>query len=115
VHVRDARPDDQDTALNILDAAMLESDQAELETLLVAVDDGNVVGALVLVDDRVDAIAVRRQRRGQEIGSVLVRAAHECRGRLVAVFDPDVRPFYESLGFTIRENGDGRFEGMRER
>jgi GNAT superfamily N-acetyltransferase len=114
VHVRDARPDDRGAALNILDAAMLQSDQAEAGTLLVAVDDGSVVGALVLVDDQVDAIAVRRRRRGQGIGSALVRAAHERHVRLVAVFDPKVRPFYESLGFTIRENGDGRFEAVRE-
>jgi GNAT superfamily N-acetyltransferase len=109
VEVRAARPDERDAALNVLDAAMLESDRVDEGTLLVAVEGGRVLGALLLVGERIDAVAVRRRRRGQEVGSALVAGASERRERLVAAFDSDVRPFYESLGFDVQEVGsDGR-------
>jgi GNAT superfamily N-acetyltransferase len=59
----------------------------------------------------VDAVAVRRARRGQGIGAALVRTAAERHARLTAAFDSDVRPFYESLGFEISERKDGRLRG----
>ncbi len=84
---------------------------------LVAVEDGRLLGATILDPKpgglHVDAIAVRRRRRGQGIGSALVAAASENGDRLTAAFDPDVRPFYEELGFEIRER-DGRLWGARE-
>lgn len=113
VHVREARADERDAALNVLDAAMLESDRADEGTLLVAVEGERVVGALVLVGERIDAVAVRRRRRGQGVGSALVREAGERAGRLVAEFDAGVRPFYEALGFEIRRGETDRFEGVR--
>lgn len=112
--VREARPDERDVALNVLDAAMLESDRVDEGALLVAVKGESVVGALLLVGERIDAVAVRRRRRGQGVGSALVKAASERRERLVAGFDPDVRPFYESLGFSVVESEDGRLRGERE-
>lgn len=112
MEVREARPDERDAALNVLDAAMLESDRTDEGTLLVAVEGGSVVGALVLVGERVDAVAVRRRRRGQGVGSALVEAAGERRERLVAEFGAGVRPFYESLGFEIRALDEpSRFRG----
>jgi GNAT superfamily N-acetyltransferase len=114
VQVREVRPGERDAALNVLDAAILETDRADEGTLLVAVDEGRVVGALVLVGNRIDAVAVRRRRRGQGVGSALVEAAAEHRERLVAAFDDGVRPFYESLGFTISEASPGRLRGVRE-
>jgi GNAT superfamily N-acetyltransferase len=59
----------------------------------------------------VDAVAVRRARRGQGIGAALVRTAAERHARLTAAFDSDVRPFYESLGFEISEREDSRLRG----
>lgn len=113
MQVREARPEERDAALNVLDAAMLESDRADEGTLLVAVEDERVLGALVLVGERVDAVAVRRRRRGQGVGSALVREAGARRERLVAEFDAGVRPFYESLGFDVRSSDDsGRFRGV---
>ncbi|WP_135536778.1 GNAT family N-acetyltransferase [Halostella pelagica] len=78
---------------------------------LVAAADDTVLGALVL-DPRdggahVEAVAVRRSRRGQGIGTALVEAAAERADRLTADFDPGVRPFYESLGFEIEPTGEG--------
>lgn len=68
-------------------------------------ESATILGALVLVPREsgahVDAVAVRRARRAQGVGTALVRAAAERRARLTAEFDPSVRPFYESLGFEI--------------
>ncbi|MFC7229395.1 GNAT family N-acetyltransferase [Salinirubellus salinus] len=115
MQVREARPDERDAALNVLDAAMLETDRVDEGTLLVAVDRGSVVGALLLVGDRIDAVAVRRRRQGKGVGSALVAAAGERRERLVAAFDAGVRPFYESLGFDVRETDEpGRYRGVLE-
>jgi GNAT superfamily N-acetyltransferase len=112
--VRPDAPDERAAALNVLDAAMLRTDRVDEGTLLVALNDGRVVGALLLVGERVDAVAVRRRRRGQGVGRALVEAAGERRGRLVAAFDPDVRPFYESLGFeVVDEVAGGRLRATR--
>jgi GNAT superfamily N-acetyltransferase len=86
-----------------------EEGDSETET------DRPILGALVLVPRgnaaHVDAVAVRRARRGQGIGVALVRTAAERHARLTAAFDSDVRPFYESLGFEISERKDGRLRG----
>jgi len=79
--------------------------------------DATILGALVLVPREsgahIDAVAVRRARRAQGVGTSLVRAAAERRGRLTAEFDPGVRPFYESLGFdmSIVEGDSDRLRG----
>jgi len=76
--------------------------------------DGTVLGALVLDGDRIDAVAVRRNRRGQGIGTALVEAAAARRERLVAEFDAGVRPFYECLGFAVESRTKtDRFRGVR--
>lgn len=121
VTVEPATPDDRLDVLRILDAAMLETDADAVDDRIAAGDalvarstrTGGVVGALVAVrpdPDRlhVDAVAVRRARRGRGIGSALVAAAVD-RGKsnpavaaVTATFDADLRAFYEDLGFTIR-------------
>lgn len=52
--------------------------------------------------------------RGRGVGTQLVRAALDRRGRLVVDFDGGVKPFYESLGFDIEDRSDdeGRFRGV---
>jgi sulfur carrier protein ThiS/predicted N-acetyltransferase YhbS len=117
IAVRVATPEDHLDAMRVLDGAALATDagavRARLDDggVLVAVADGSVVGALVLDGDRVTAVAVRRRRRGQGVGTALVEAARRRRGCLVAAFDADVSPFYSSLGFDIERVDDGRFEG----
>lgn len=118
--VREATPDERPAVLNILDGAMLATEGvaeriAAGEVLLALSGDGErVLGVLVLNGDHIAAIAVRRRRRGQGIGTMLVEAAVERRERLTAEFDADVRSFYEKLGFAI-ESGDepGRLCGKR--
>ncbi|WP_226011230.1 GNAT family N-acetyltransferase [Halomicrobium salinisoli] len=118
MRVREATSDDRTAVANVVDGAALAVDDDvlarsldESETLVAVSDDTDrVLGALVLDGDRIAAVAVRRRRRGQGIGSALVEAAAERRERLVAEFDADVRPFYESLGFEI-----DAVEGERER
>ncbi|MDV7350262.1 GNAT family N-acetyltransferase [Halorubrum distributum] len=124
VTVEPATPDDRLDVLRILDAAMLETDADTVDDRIAAGDalvarsartDG-VVGALVAVRPapdrlRVDAVAVRRARRGRGIGSALVagtvrRAARDpAVAAVTATFDADLRAFYEGLGFAVRPAG----------
>jgi GNAT superfamily N-acetyltransferase len=134
VIVREATPDDRIEVRRVLDAAMLAvrddlPERIEAGDVLVAEADGAfdagedrpTLGALVVVpfdceEDgaHVDAVAVRRARRAQGVGSALVRTAAERRARLTAEFDRDVRSFYESLEFEISEQNDGRLRGVLE-
>lgn len=116
--VRAATLDDLPAVMGVLDGANLEVGAERVrhrtpEEVLVATEGGRILGALVLDGDEVEAVAVRPGRRGQGIGSALVCAAAERRGRLVAEFDDRVRPFYEALGFEIDEGDDGRLRGVR--
>jgi predicted N-acetyltransferase YhbS len=131
MEVRPATNGELPAVATVLDAAMLSTgdlrERVAADDVLVAVDDGPVVGALVLAppadtpawardretDAHVLAVAVRRRRRDQGLGSALVEAAGDG-GRLTASFDPDVRPFYEALGFAVQEGPDGRLRGMRD-
>lgn len=118
--IRVARLDDLPTVMNVLDGALLAADattvheRIECGAVLVAVAESRVLGALVLDGREIDAIAVRRARRGQEIGTELVEAAIDSiDGELTAEFHRRVRPFYESLGFAIEPvNEPNRFRGV---
>lgn len=136
VEVREATADDRPAVANVLDGAMLDVDLAVLDrqlaagSVLVAVEDDRVLGACVVVPGGADgdpesgayleAIAVRRRRRGQGIGTALVEAARERWGRLTADFDGRVREFYESVGFDVTAREEvgsddgqgGRFRGV---
>jgi len=111
--VRPAVPGEYVAVRSILEAALLEVESGLLRrsSVLVAVADGRILGALVLRGAEIEAIAVRPGRRGQGFGSALVRRAADRRPRLSAGFDPSLRPFYISLGFEVTcENG--RCRGM---
>lgn len=112
VDVRSATTDEYVTVRSIVNAALLEVDRGALRrsSVLVAVADGRILGALVLHGPEIEAIAVRPGRRGQGIGRALVEAAARRRPRLLVRFDPQVRPFYTSLGFDVRRS-DGRCLG----
>jgi GNAT superfamily N-acetyltransferase len=141
VTVRPATTEDLTGVLGVLDAAALATDPERVRASVargdafVAVresasgaDDagGTVLGALVLADSgvpdsaesagpdtaEIDAVAVRRRRRGQGIGRALVAAAADRYDRLVAEFDAGVGPFYESLGFAV-EAVDGERDRYR--
>lgn len=111
VSVRAARPDEVAAVRNVLDGAALSVDHGRLPTaiaagdVLVAHEGGPILGALLLADTRIEAIAVRRRRRDQGIGRALVAAAAERRPVLTGSCPPAVRPFYESLGFVCRREG----------
>lgn len=118
--VREAAVADLPDVLNIIDGAALRVDVDGLreriasEDVLVAVEEGRVLGTLVLDGDRVAAVAVRRGRRDQGVGAALVEAAADRRERLTAAFDADLRPFYEKLGFDIEPTEEaGRLWGDR--
>lgn len=71
-------------------------------------DDGSDDGAAAAgVGMHVDAVAVRRRRRGRGVGRALVVAALERERRLTVAFDPGVRAFYDALGFDVVDEGAG--------
>jgi GNAT superfamily N-acetyltransferase len=122
MEIREAAGEDLPAVMNVLDGAALEIDVETVRAgidgdgTLVAVSDdgGRVLGAVVLDGGHVVAVAVRRRRRGQGLGSALLEAAAERRERLVAEFDADLRPFYEGLGFAVEHTGEpGRWCGER--
>ena len=109
--VTTAEEDDLAAAMNVLDGADLDVSVATVRTaidrnhvLVARSETGTVLGALVCVDRdpgvRVDAIAVRPNRRDQGIGSALIEAAGDRWDVLVARFEPGLWPFYDSLGFV---------------
>jgi len=120
--VRTATVGELPDVMNAVDGAVLSADAGTVRErireggVLVALsDDGErVLGALVLGGDHIEAVAVRRRRRGQGIGTALVEAAADRRPRLTAEFDADLRPFYERLDFDIDPAEDaGRLRGER--
>lgn len=114
--VREATDEDVVDVLRILDAAMLAIDHDTVATaidrgdVLVATDDGRVVGAVVMSSGEngahVEAIAVRRERRDRGIGRQLVAAASDRNDRLTADFRREIEPFWESLGFSIERRAN---------
>ena len=123
IDVRIGTVDDRRSVLNVLDGAALETDHDRIRDRLAAGDvivavpehgTGRILGACVLDGDRITAIAVRRRRRDQGIGTALVRRAASERDRLVATVDADVLPFYERLGFDVRKLENGRYAGVIE-
>jgi len=136
IAIEPATPDDRLDVLRVLDAAMLETDA---ETVDAAIDAGDalvarfartdaVVGALVATRPEpgrlhVDAVAVRRARRGRGIGSALVGETVQRAERgpevdaVTAEFDPKLETFYTDLGFEADDGADpsepGRLCGRR--
>lgn len=122
MHVREATIDDLPDVMNVIDGAALSVDVETVHdgidsggTLVAVSDDGErILGALVLDGSHIEAVAVRRRRRGQGIGTALVEAAVARREQVIAAFDTDVRPFYESLGFEIEPtDSPDRYRGWR--
>jgi GNAT superfamily N-acetyltransferase len=119
METRNARPADLPAVMNALDGASLSVDaetvreRIEGETVLLAVADGRILGACVLDGPEIEAIAVRRRRRGQGIGRRLVEcAAGSVDEDLRADFHRRVRPFYDALGFAIGPTDESdRFRG----
>lgn len=128
MEIRNATVEELPGVLNVLDGALLQVEVPRLKEaiddcdVLVAVehertnqelraqqrapeetedDDDTILGVLVLDGREVTAVAVRRRRRSQGIGTKLVAAARQERGELVAEFDERVRPFWESVGSSV--------------
>jgi len=121
VRVRRGDPDDLVPVLRVLEGALLDVTAADVRAGLdegrvyVAVAareqwDAPVVGALLHEGGHVTAVAVPRHRRGEGIGRALIEAAAADVAApdepLTADFDPEVRGFYEAIGFEIRQEDD---------
>jgi len=138
VRIRTADPDDRVAVARVLDGAMLRTtglpERLQSDDVLLAVTDRErdgagdgaaetVVGAAVLETRgerrHLEAVAVRQERRDRGIGSALVARAVADAGstpdvsRLVAEFDPGLRPFYEGLGFTVEPVSEDRSDRLR--
>lgn len=120
IELRRGERDDALDAMRVLQGALLDIDTRTVREastageLLLAEDDGWVVGALVLQEGHIESMAVRREYRGQGIGSALVAAAvADEDGIVTADFRAGVRGFWEEAGFTVTRD-DGRFWGVRE-
>jgi len=119
--VRTGEPSEVPEVMGILDAAMLDispetvrsvTDSGVDGAVLLAAEEGRILGALVLVGREIEAVAVRPKRRGQGIGTALVGVASgRGGGRLVAAFDAGLRPFYEGLGFEVAPAGEAASAG----
>lgn len=119
VAVRVAASEELSSIMTVIDSALLATDAATVRTqihtqdVLVAVADSSILGVVVLDENHIDAIAVRRRQRGNGIGTALIEAASEHCGPLIANFRPSVSPFYESLGFEIERTSETRWQGFR--
>jgi GNAT superfamily N-acetyltransferase len=123
VQIRAASARDHLGVMRVLDGANLRAaatvveGRIDADTVFVADDDNRIVGVLVAVprDEgaHAEAVAVRRKRRGNGIGSALVEAAADRWSPLTADFDPPVKPFYDALGFDCEKRGD-RYRGVRD-
>jgi ribosomal protein S18 acetylase RimI-like enzyme len=132
VTIETATSDDTLDVVRVLDAAMLQTDLGDLTARITdgAVEcarfgrTGAVIGAVVTRRRdgetlHIDALAVRRTRRGNGIGSALVRrvlavgTADEAVSWVTAGFDPDLEPFYRACGFVTATSDDGRCVGRR--
>lgn len=121
MEIREATVEDLPAVMTVFDGGLLATDVDAVRgaidrgDLLVAATEGRVLGACLLAGEEIEAIAVRRARRDQGIGTALVEAAADRRNGLTAAFDADLRPFYEGLGFEISPSeGDGRLRGVRD-
>jgi len=119
IEITRAGEDDAMPVIRVLHGALLEIDASTVRRavargdVLVAEADGWVIGALILEDNHVDAVAVRREYRKQGIGRALVETAvEEVGGPVTADFRAGVRGFWQDLGFEIEKEGD-RFYGIR--
>ena len=119
VELRRATADDAMPVIRVLHGALLEIDGETVRRavdrgdVLVADADGWVVGALVLEDNHIDTLAVRREHRKQGLGRALVEAAvAEVGGPVTADFRAGVGGFWAGLGFEIEQEG-ARFYGIR--
>ncbi|WP_394350885.1 GNAT family N-acetyltransferase [Halobacterium sp. CBA1126] len=121
VVVRRASARDHLGVVRVLDGANLELSNETAErridagTVVVADDDNRIVGALVATrreeGAHVEAVAVRRRRRADGIGTALVEHAAAEWTPLTADFDPGVKPFYDALGFDCEQRGE-RYRGV---
>lgn len=120
--IRTATPSDRVAVRRLIDGANLAVSAIPRRlrdgTVLLAVPEPDAVpsGTIVLVPvdsttATVEAIAVRRSRRNQGIGTALVEHALDRYQTLCVDCAPDVRPFWASLGFELTAGEDGRYYG----
>lgn len=112
MRVRQSREEDELDVRRVLDAAILDFSYEGADVRLVAESEGTVLGALLASEHErgggahVEAVAVRRARRGNGVGSELVQSLTEAYAPVTADCRPGIKDFYEALGFrTVESEG----------
>jgi len=133
VSIEPATPADRLDIVRVLDAAMLQTDVSALAERIAAdavicarfERTGAVVGAVIMTRPatdtaHIDALAVRRARRGNGIGSALVvravaaASADPVVGRVTVGFDDALTSLYTDCGFDIaQDDGENRWVGWQ--
>ena len=118
MRIRRADSADLPGVMNVLDGANLAVDvetvarRIETEHVIVA-ERGAINGVLQAVPRRegvhVEALAVRRRRRRQGVGTELLDAAYGQWGRVTVSCDRELMAFYRSGGFDVRSQGSRCF------
>jgi len=108
--IRDRSP----STLEVWRAMTIERDGFEPEDLILAEDDGEIVGGAFLIDSEevwVDKFATRADHRHRGIARALLQAAFQRsfdRGYAVTSLSTDstggARPFYEKVGMRVTES-----------
>ncbi len=124
MNIRPAFSSERPAVFNVLDGALLAieydrvSELLETEQVHVAVTETEperILGVVVIENEEILAIAVRRRRRGQGIGTALVTDLKQRNDRLVACFDERVAPFWQAMQFITDSSTDtGRLRGVWE-
>ncbi len=110
MRVREAGEGDELGVRRVVDAAMLDFSYEDADVRLVAESEGNVLGALLAIEHErgggahIQAVAVRQSRRGNGIGTTLVRELESEHAPVTADCRPGVRAFYDALGFRTTDS-----------
>jgi GNAT superfamily N-acetyltransferase len=95
------------------DAIDLPLAQVERGDVLVAEDNGDVVGFAAIDGSELDGLFVEPERWREGIGRALAEAAiHEARRRglsLTVTAEPSAQAFYEKCGFRVEGEAETRF------
>ncbi len=117
VTIRPATTEEAEDAIAILDGAILSFDRDAIRdpspetTVLLAITD-RPVGAALVVETELVAVAVRPRHRRRGIGTALVRGCQDRRHALELSADAALAPFYVECGFELVDRADGRITGI---
>ena len=106
---------DAAAVITLFDQSLLAFDRAtitpriEREAVVIARTEQRLCGAHLNAGRHVEAIAVRPSHRNRGVGRAMLKEMADRRGPLTASCREQVRPFFESLGWSTYELPNGRY------